>query len=149
VEIYRGREEVFLPKIPGTIYVIDEDGSVRRAFGRLLRSANLKVEAFVSSDEFLSAPRQTENACILADIETLGATGFNLVEKMATEKMYLPVIVVSASDDIRLREQARKLGAASFFRKPVDDQALLDAIWWAISGTSKALLGCEPAGLPA
>ena len=51
--------------------------------------------------------------------------------------MHLPVIVVSASDDEPIREHVRELGAVSFFRKPVDDQALLDAIWWAISRTEE------------
>jgi FixJ family two-component response regulator len=45
--------------------------------------------------------------------------------------------VISASDDAQTRENARKLGAAAFFRKPIDDQALLDAIWWAISGVKQ------------
>ena len=48
----------------------------------------------------------------------------------------MPVIVISASDDAQTRENARKLGAAAFFRKPIDDQALLDAILWAISGAN-------------
>jgi FixJ family two-component response regulator len=47
--------------------------------------------------------------------------------------MRMPVIVISASDDAETREQAQRLGAAAFFRKPIDDQVLLDAIWWAIS----------------
>ena len=51
--------------------------------------------------------------------------------------MRIPVIVISASDDAQIRERARELGAVSFFRKPVDDQALLDAIGWAISGTKR------------
>jgi FixJ family two-component response regulator len=51
--------------------------------------------------------------------------------------MQIPVVVISASDDAQIRERARELGAVSFFRKPVDDQALLDAIWWAISGAKR------------
>ncbi len=45
----------------------------------------------------------------------------------------MPVIAISASDDSQTRELAKRLGAAAFFRKPIDGQALLDAIWWAIS----------------
>jgi FixJ family two-component response regulator len=120
-----------------TVYVIDDDESVRRAFGRLLRSANLGVETFASSDEFLSTTRQKENSCILMDIRMPGSSGFNLMEMLAAKNICLPVIVVSASDDVQVREHARALGAVSFFQKPVDDQALLDAIWWAISGAEK------------
>ncbi len=120
------------------IYVIDDDESVRRAFGRLLRSANLNVQTFSSPDEFLSGERQQKNCCVLVDIRMPGSTGFGFMEELAIEKIDLPVIVVSASDDVEIREHARDLGAVAFFRKPVDDQALLDAIWWAISGTAKS-----------
>jgi FixJ family two-component response regulator len=113
------------------VYVIDDDESVRRALARLLRSADLEVETFSSADEFLSSPKQSK---ILIDFRMPGSTGFDLQQKLAASDIRMPVIVISASDDAQIRERARELGAVSFFRKPVDDQALLDAIWWAISG---------------
>jgi FixJ family two-component response regulator len=116
------------------VYVIDDDESVRRALARLLRSADLDVETFSSADEFLNNPKQNKNSCILIDFRMPGSTGFDLQQKLAASDIRIPVIVISASDDAQIRERARELGAVSFFRKPVDDQALLDAIWWAISG---------------
>lgn len=116
-----------------TIYVIDDDESVRRSFERLLRSANLEVETFSSVEEFLSGQRQGDNACVIVDMRMPGSTGFDLQRELASRGMRIPVIVISASDDTQTREQARRLGAVAFFRKPIDDQALLDAIWWAIS----------------
>ncbi len=118
-------------------YVIDDDASVRKAFGRLLRSANLDAETFSSVEEFLSRPRAKENACIVLDIRMSGLTGFDLLERLLTEGIRIPVIAVSAYDDAETREHAKELGAVNFFRKPVDDQALLDAIWWAIAGSGK------------
>ena len=119
------------------VYLIDDDASVRKAFGRLLRSANLDAETFSSAEEFLTSPRQKENACIIIDIEMPGLTGFDLLERLAAEGTRIPVIAVSAHDDTETREHARELGAVNFFRKPLDDQALLDTIWWAISGGGK------------
>ncbi len=116
------------------IYVIDDDESVRRAFGRLFRSADLDIETFSSGEEFLSAPREDRRACIIMDLRMPGLTGFDLQERLSEQGIKIPVIVISASDDAQTREHARRLGAVAFFRKPVDDQALLDAIWWAISG---------------
>jgi len=124
-------------KRQNTVYIIDDDESVRKAFGRLLRSAHFDVETFSSPDEFLQATIERERACIIADIRMSGSTGFALMEKLAAQGVNLPVIVVSASDDEHIREHVRELGAVSFFRKPVDDQALLDAIWWAISRTEE------------
>jgi FixJ family two-component response regulator len=92
------------------------------------------VETFSSAEEFLNSPKKQKNSCILMDIRMPGLTGFDLQKRLASQRIEIPVIVISASDDAQIREQARELGAVSFFRKPVDDQALLDAIWWAISG---------------
>ncbi len=122
---------------PNMVYVIDDDESVRRALARLLRSVDLDAETFSSADEFLNSPKQKKNSCILIDIRMPGSSGFDLQQKLAACDIRIPVIVISASDDAQIRERARELGAVSFFRKPVDDQALLDAIWWAISGTKR------------
>ena len=126
-----------MAKKVSVVYVVDDDESVRSGLVRLLRSADLHAETFSSADEFLNSPMQKKNACILIHIRMPGSTGFGLQQKLTIFDMRIPVIVISASDDSQIRERARELGAVSFFRKPVDDQALLDAIWWAISGTKR------------
>ena len=126
-----------MDKNQSMIYVIDDDASVRKAFARLLRSANLDAETFSSAEEFLSSPKQKENACIIIDIRMPGLTGFDLLERLVTERIRIPVIAVSAHDDAETREHAKELGAVSFFRKPVDDQALIDAIEWAMGEKRK------------
>ena len=115
------------------VYLIDDDESVRRALQRLLRSAGLDVRAFASAEEFLQSGNLSQIACIVLDIQMRGLTGFDLQEKLVSMGIRIPTIAVSALDDARTRERARQLGAVAFFRKPVDGQALLDAIWWAIS----------------
>ena len=126
-----------MTKRQGMVYVIDDDESVRKAIGRLLRSVDLDVETFSSAEEFLRNPRQGQNACLIIDIRMPGLTGFDLQQRLLSEGKHIPVIVISASDDVQVREHARELGAQVFFRKPVDDQALLDAIWWAIGGNGR------------
>jgi FixJ family two-component response regulator len=120
------------------VYVIDDDESVRKSFERLLRSAGFEVETFSSPEEFLAVPRQEKNACIVADIRMPGSTGFDLSERLTARGVKMPIIVVSASDDAQAREYARELGVTAFFQKPVDDQALLDAISWAILGREES-----------
>jgi len=119
------------------VYLIDDDESVRRALQRLLRSAGLDVRAFASAEEFLESGNLNQKACIVLDIQMGGLTGFDLQEKLASKGIRIPTIAVSALDDAETRERARKLGATAFFRKPVDGQALIDAIHWAI-GVSKS-----------
>lgn len=114
------------------VYVIDDDESVCRAFARLLKSAGLDCETFSSPKEFLNLKRTEKDACILTDVQMPGLTGLDLTKELAAFGLRIPVIVVSASDDVLVREMAREMGAVAFFQKPVDDQALLDAVWWAI-----------------
>lgn len=115
------------------VYVIDDDESVRKSFARLFKSERLECETFSSPEEFFNVSRQEKNACIIADIRMPGLTGFDLAEKLNSSDIRTPLIVVSASDETQVREYAHEMGAVAFFRKPVDDQALLDAIWWAIA----------------
>jgi len=117
------------------VYLIDDDESVRRALQRLLRSAGLDVKAFSSGEEFLQSGNLGQGACIILDIRMPGLTGFDLQEKLASKGIRIPVIAISAFDDAETRERARNLGAAAFFRKPVDGQALIDAIHWATGVT--------------
>jgi FixJ family two-component response regulator len=121
------------------VYLIDDDESVRRALQRLLRSAGLDVRAFAPADEFLQSGNLSQRACIVLDIQMRGLTGFDLQEELAAKEIRIPTIAVSALDDSETRERARKLGAAAFFRKPVDGQALIDAIHWAMGSREKKL----------
>ena len=117
------------------VYLIDDDESVRRALQRLLRSAGFEVKAFSSGEAFLQSENLDVRACVVLDIRMPGLTGFDLQEKLASMGIRIPVITVSAFDDAETRERARKLGAVAFFRKPVDGQALIDAIHWATGVT--------------
>jgi FixJ family two-component response regulator len=66
-----------------------------------------------------------------------GMNGFDLMEKLISKQIRIPVICITAFDDARSRERARELRAAAYFTKPVDDQALIDAIKWAIQSEKK------------
>jgi FixJ family two-component response regulator len=114
------------------IYVIDDDESVRKAFRRLLGSENLPAQVFSSAEEFLENLRVGDKDCLILDIRMPGLSGFDLLEELEIRGIKIPVIVVSAFDDDQSRERSRRLGAKAFFRKPVDAQALLDSIHWAI-----------------
>jgi FixJ family two-component response regulator len=114
------------------IYVIDDDQSIRRAFQRLLRSDNLPVTVFSSGEEFLENAVVGNHDCLILDIRMPRMSGFDLLEELRLRRIRIPVIVVSAFDDSESRERSKQLGAEAFFRKPVDDQALLDSVHWAI-----------------
>jgi FixJ family two-component response regulator len=99
---------------------------------RLLRSLGYAPVMFSSVDEFLTAPRLAASACVIADVTMRGSLGTTLARALKERGEPLPVILVTANDSDEVRAEARRCGASAYFRKPVDDQALVDAIEWAL-----------------
>lgn len=116
----------------GLLYVVDDDASVRKAIGRLMRTSGFEVIEFASPEEFLAAPIEPGPVCVLLDITMPGLTGLEVQERLNERGSRWPVIAVSAREDDAARDTSRRLGARLFLRKPVDAQALLDAIAWVI-----------------
>jgi len=75
-----------------------------------------------------------ENACVIADIEMAGISGLELPALLARAGHHLPVIFVTEHDTPATRDRAQREGAAAYFRRPIEDQALLDAIAWSRAG---------------
>ncbi len=114
------------------IYVIDDDTSVRRAMARLMKSVGLPALTFASGEEFLTSVQPTASDCLLLDAHMPGMSGLELQKKLTQSGTGTPIIFITAFDDDHTREQARRAGAAGYFRKPFDDQALLDAVYFAL-----------------
>ncbi|HEY5705316.1 MAG TPA: response regulator [Terrimicrobiaceae bacterium] len=118
---------------PVQVYIVDDEPSVCTAYARLVRSARMRPRTFESVEEFLRADLSDENACVISDVRMSGASGLELPVLLARAGRHLPVIFVTAHDTRETRDIAQRAGAAAYFRKPVDDQALLDAVAWALS----------------
>ena len=121
---------------PLVVYIVDDDDAVRDGFARLLRSAGLDARPYGTAEAFLAAVHESPGACVLLDITLPHLTGLQTQEKLNERGIRLPVITISAREDQETRGWARGLGAKLFLRKPVDDQALLDAISW-VTGTAQ------------
>ena len=115
------------------VYVVDDDESVLRALGRLLRSAHFRVELFASAQEFLNR-RCPGGVCLVLDVKMPGMTGLELQQRLASTDPALPVVVISGHRDEGVREQALADGASAFFFKPFEDRMLLDAIQRSMGG---------------
>ena len=111
---------------------MDDDDSVRKALGRLVRAEGWNFEAFASGESFLAHLPTAARGCVVMDIRMPGLTGHDVQLKLRERGQNIPVIALSAQDDEGARARGHELGAVAFFRKPVDDQALLDAIRWAM-----------------
>jgi FixJ family two-component response regulator len=114
------------------IVVIDDDTSVRRALQRLLQSAGFTVETFATASEFLDVPYWAQTTCLVLDIHLPGMSGFELQEYLAVSGVPIPIVFITALDDVSTRERVNSTGAAGYLRKPFDQDTLIEAISRAI-----------------
>ena len=111
-----------------TIFVVDDDDSLRRSLARLLRSAGWKVETFGSGPEFLERPAYTGTGCAVIDLRMPAMTGTELHAEMTARGISLPVVFLTAHGDVPTGVQAMKRGAVDFLVKPAEDETLLQTI---------------------
>ena len=97
-----------------------------------MRSCGFDPVSFSAVDEFLAVPHHALPACVIADVTMRGKSGVTLPHALAERGEPLPVILITAHDSEEMRAEARRGGASAYLRKPVDDQALVDAIEWAL-----------------
>jgi FixJ family two-component response regulator len=115
------------------IYVVDDDLSIRRGMERLIRSTGMDVKVFSSAKDFFKFNYREHNSCMVVDIRLGGKNGLGLQEDLRSLGSNLPIIFITGFDTAETRSQAKKAGAAGYFRKPIDDQALMDSIQWALA----------------
>jgi two-component system response regulator FixJ len=115
------------------VFVVDDDPSARKGIARLVRAAGYNVCTHGSANEFLSTLNPTVTGCVILDARMPGMSGEDLAAKLKKHRERLSIIFVTADDDPAVKHKAKELGAAGFFRKPVDGTALLDAINWSFN----------------
>ena len=115
-----------------TVYVVDDDPSVRAGLSRLLQSMGLTVKTFASAREFLKQAVSGEPGCLIVDLRMPAMNGLELQEQLMTRNLNLPVIFLTGYGTVPASVRAMKRGAVDFLEKPVDDQVLLDAIYQAL-----------------
>jgi FixJ family two-component response regulator len=119
---------------PSTVFLIDDDSSVRRALTRLIKSAGYPVLAFASAGEFLENSVPSDGpACLVLDIRMPGLSGLDLQGELQKRDSILPIIFITGHGDIPMSVQAMKAGAVDFLPKPVKDKELLHAIEQALA----------------
>jgi FixJ family two-component response regulator len=122
-----------MTELAPTVFVVDDDASVRRSLSRLLKSAGYQVELFGSAVEFLESGRlQQSPACLVLDLRMPGLTGMDLQARLRELNSSLSIIFITGHGDIPTSVRAMKEGAVDFLPKPFDDTQLLEAVIRAI-----------------
>lgn len=136
-----GRESRSPPRTNETpiVFVVDDDVSVRESLELLIRFAGWQPETFASADEFLERPRLFVASCLLLDVNLPGLNGLDLQERIAADRIDMPIIFITGYGDVPMTVQAMKAGAAEFLTKPFNDEVLLAAIRQALQRSQAAL----------
>lgn len=117
-----------------TVFLVDDDASVRRALARLIKSAGYQVDTFASAREFLDKRLSRDGpACLVLDIRMPGLSGMDLQRELQAANAILPIIFITGYGDIPTSVKAMKAGAVDYLPKPVKDADLLRAIEQALA----------------
>ena len=111
-----------------TVFVIDDDDSVRKSLSRLLRSEGMESECFKSAASYLARDRHDGTACILLDINMPGMSGIELQARLAEQGHDVPIVFLTGHGNVSRSVTAMKRGALDFLIKPVDEADLLRAV---------------------
>jgi len=111
-----------------TIFIIDDDASVRESIKDLVESVGLHAESFATAQEFLSSERRGGPSCLVLDIRLPGISGLDLQRELKKAGVKIPIIFITGHADIPMTVKAMKSGAVEFLTKPFRDQDLLDVI---------------------
>src|SRR5262245_6974192 len=121
-----------------TVFVVDDDISVRESLELLIMSVGWKAETFGSAPDFLSRPRATVPCCLVLDVTLPGPNGLDLQQQLI-ERTEMPIILITGYGDVPMTVRAMKAGAVEFLTKPLKDDLLLGAIRHAIERSRVAL----------
>lgn len=117
-----------------TVFIIDDDASVRDALMLLLSLRGHVCAAFASAEDFLTALQPGWRGCVVADIRMSGMSGLQLQALLRDQGLPLPVIVITAHGDVAAARQAFMADAVDFLEKPFDGEQLLRAVESALTG---------------
>jgi len=111
-----------------TVFIVDDDQEVREAISLLMRSVGLAAESFGSAQEYLGAFDPSRPGCLVLDVRMKGMSGLDLQQRLSSEPLHPPIVVITGHGDVPMAVRAVKSGAVDFIEKPFNDQVLLDAV---------------------
>ncbi len=124
--------EAFSTTAAATVFVVDDNGGVRKSLRALLESAGLAVETYASGEEFLAAYDPEHAGCLVLDVRLRHGSGLDLQDELRRRKAILPIIVLTGYGDVQTSVRALQAGAFDFLQKPAPPSMLLERIRAAI-----------------
>lgn len=120
-----------------TVFIVDDDESVRDSLALLLRAAGLNVARFSSGNAFLEAVTSSQNGCLLLDVRMPGLNGLEVQKELTARHVVLPVIIMTGHGDLTMAVNAMKAGCIDFLQKPFDHDHILETVNAALEKSAK------------
>ncbi len=114
--------------IPPTVFIVDDDQSIRESLALVLRLEGYRSRTFASGEEFLASCPADAAGCVIVDLRMPGMSGLDVQRSLAERSIDLPLIFMTAFGDVATTRAALKAGAVDFLEKPVEEAALLDLV---------------------
>jgi FixJ family two-component response regulator len=111
-----------------TVFVVDDDASIREGLANLLEAVGIASEQFASAEDFLREWDPARPGCLVLDARLPGMTGVEFQERLRTSSISIPIIFMTAHGDVPMVRKVMKAGAVEFLTKPFEKQELLAAI---------------------
>ncbi len=115
-------------EVSDLVCIVDDDASVRRALGRMVRSFGFDVQLLASGRDCLDGPYVDQASCLIVDVMMPDMNGFELQVLLAASGRDIPTIFISGQNDQKIIDRARSVGSAAILNKPCDAESLYDAI---------------------
>ena len=110
------------------IVIVEDDAATLKALGRALRAAGFETAGYASAEAFLASPPANGPHCMVVDIQLGGMSGLELQRKLKASGSQVPVIVMTAFDDVQIREEATRIGCLGYLDKAADLEVLVGLI---------------------
>ena len=110
------------------VSVVDDDPSMTRMLGRVLKASGFDVEIFHSAEDFLASDRFVEATCLVFDVDLPGMSGIELQSRLRADGIETPVLFISGQATEQTKKQALGAGAIAFLTKPFSVESLLEAL---------------------
>jgi len=117
-----------MPDLKPTVFVVDDDISVRESLEGLIRTAGWDARTFDSAEAFLAFPPAPGPSCLVLDVSLPDLNGLDLQSRIAGDRAETPIIFITGYGDVPMTVRAMKAGAAEFLTKPFGEEELLEAI---------------------
>jgi FixJ family two-component response regulator len=124
--------------ITALVHLVDDDDAVRDALARLLASVGLRVQGWADAQQFLRGFERDAIGAVVLDVRMPGMGGLALLDALRAAGADQPVILLTGHGTVEMCRRAFKSGAAEFLEKPVDDEALLEAVQAAVRTHSRS-----------